>query len=54
LTKENLKLAMQKLGQNINDKELTDMIAKHDTKGEGVLCYEDFAKIFVNLEKPQG
>ena len=46
ITKENIYLAMQKLGQEISQQEIAEMISKHDIKGDGVLSYEEFKCIF--------
>ena len=41
---------MQKLGQEISRKEITEMIEKHDIRGDGVLSYEEFKNIFLDGE----
>ena len=46
ITQENIFFAMQKLGQEIARDEISEMIAQHDIKGDGVLSYEEFKCIF--------
>ena len=37
---------MQKLGKEINRKEVHDMIAQHDRTGDGMLNFQEFKAIF--------
>ena len=37
---------MQKLGQEMTQAEITDIIKQHDVKGDGVLSFEEFSAIF--------
>lgn len=53
ITHENIKFAMQKLGNQISDKDIEEMIAKHDTKGDGILSYEEFSQIFRGLAEAE-
>jgi Ca2+-binding EF-hand superfamily protein len=46
ITEENICLAMQKLGKEINRKEVHEMIAQHDKTGDGMLSFEEFKAIF--------
>ena len=46
ITAENIFLAMQKLGKEINRQEIEDMITQHDIVGDGVLNYDEFVAIF--------
>ena len=46
ITAENIKFAMQKLGQNLSEEEVEEMIKKHDIKGNGSLDFEEFCAIF--------
>ena len=50
ITQENIYLAMQKLGQEIDRDEIAEMIKKHDIKGDNVLSYDEFKQIFIDKE----
>lgn len=39
---------MQKLGHNLTEEQIDEMIKQHDVKGDGVLSYEEFVQIFSN------
>ena len=52
ITAENIFLAMQKLGKEINRQEIEDMIQQHDIVGDGVLNYDEFVAIFFHGEEP--
>ena len=53
ITAENIFLAMQKLGKEINRQEIEDMIQQHDIIGDGVLNYDEFVSIFFQGEDDQ-
>ena len=46
ITKENIGLAMQKLGKNIDEVEINQMIKQHDITGDGMLSFDEFKHIF--------
>lgn len=46
ITEENIFLAMQKLGKEIDRNEVHAMIAQHDRTGDGMLAFEEFKAIF--------
>jgi len=46
LTEENIYLAMQKLGKEIERSAVHEMIAAHDLVGDGVLSFDEFRAIF--------
>ena len=48
ITEENIKLAMQKLGREMDENEIHDMIKKHDLTGDGCLNFNEFKAIFFN------
>lgn len=46
ITKENIYLAMQKLGREVPMEEIETIIAKHDQTGDGCLSFDEFKNIF--------
>ena len=48
ITKENIYYAMQKLGQNIEQDEIQEMIGKHDITKDGMLSFDEFKMIFLD------
>ena len=46
ITEENIVLAMQKLGREISQSEVLEMITKHDVNGDGALNFSEFKAIF--------
>ena len=42
---------MQKLGKEITSQEVHDMLAQHDTNGDGVLSFQEFKAIFFGGEE---
>lgn len=46
ITEENIYLAMQKLGREMDKAEIHDMIVQHDTTGDGCLSFPEFKAIF--------
>ena len=46
ITPENIKFAMQKLGQEIPQQEIDAIIEKHDKNDDGLIQFEEFAQIF--------
>ena len=56
ITPENIKFAMQKLGQEIPQQEIDAIIEKHDKNDDGLIQFEEFAQIFKKnsiKEKPK-
>ena len=54
ITEENIYLAMQKLGHEIPRAEIKEMINKHDLTNDGVLSFNEFKAIFVEMPTLQG
>ena len=50
ITEENIYLALQKMGLEVQKDEISKMIKEHDLNKDGVLSFDEFKKIFVNLE----
>ena len=47
ITKENIYLAMQKLGRKLSEEEIAEsIISKHDRTGDGCLSFDEFKMIF--------
>ena len=46
LSRENIFLAMQKLGRQIEREEIEQIFAKHDLNHDGCLTYAEFKAIF--------
>ena len=46
ITKENIYLAMQKLGREVPMEEIEKIISKHDRTGDGCLSFDEFKMIF--------
>ena len=46
ITPENIKFAMQKLGQEIPQQEIDAIIEKHDKNDDGLIQFDEFAQIF--------
>ena len=46
ITRENIFYAMQKLGHEMNRKEIDAIIQKHDKDGNGYLSFEEFSLVF--------
>ena len=46
ITHENIHYAMQKLGQQMTEQEIEEIIKQHDVAGDGVLSFEEFSAIF--------
>ena len=51
ITGENIYLAMQKLGKEISQEEVAEMIKQHDLTGDGCLSFQEFKSIFFPEEK---
>jgi len=45
ITKEELKLAMKNMGENLSAKELEEMMKSADTSGDGRIDYKEFAEM---------
>ena len=50
ITPEDIVEAMQKLGHKITSEEIRDIMKKHAVAKEGHISYEEFKKIFENLQ----
>lgn len=48
ITQENIVLAMQKLGRDINEQEIQNIVKAHDKTGDGCLSFPEFKSIFFN------
>ena len=46
ITKENIYIAMQKLGRQITMGEIDEIIRTHDKTGDGKLCFDEFRAVF--------
>ena len=46
ITRENIYLAMQKLGREVPMEEIESIILKHDQTGDGCLSFDEFKNIF--------
>jgi Ca2+-binding EF-hand superfamily protein len=45
ITKENIREALFKLGRDITDEELEDIMKKHDKSGDQAISMEEFKKM---------
>ena len=45
ITKENIREALYKLGREISDLELDEIMKKHDKSADGVISIEEFKKM---------
>ena len=54
ITEENIKNAMEKMGHNISEEEIKNIIKKHDTTNNNKLSYEEFIAIFGDMDTPFG
>jgi len=45
ISKEELKLVMKNLGENLTDDEISEMILEADDNGDGAVDYEEFVKM---------
>ena len=45
ISKEELKLVMKNLGENLTDAEISEMILEADDNGDGAVDYEEFVKM---------
>jgi len=48
ITKENIRYAMQKLGQELPPEEIDEILEEHDVTGDGKLSFDEFMRIFVS------
>ena len=48
ITKENIRYAMQKLGQELPAEEIDEILEEHDVTGDGKLSFDEFMRIFVS------
>jgi Ca2+-binding EF-hand superfamily protein len=48
ITKENIRYAMQKLGQELPPEEIDEILEEHDVTGDGRLSFDEFMRIFVS------
>ena len=46
ITRENILLAMQKVGREMTSAEVNEIIKKHDITGDGQLDFKEFKAIF--------
>jgi Ca2+-binding EF-hand superfamily protein len=47
ITSQNIYFAMQKLGMEVPQESIEEIIKKHDIKGDGVISFEEFKTIFL-------
>lgn len=47
ITKENIKDAMQKMGNEITDEEIKEIMKKHDSSGDQAISLEEFKKMLM-------
>ena len=50
ITRENIKEAMLKLGREITDRDLDDIMEKHDANKDGFLSMEEFKTMLYSTE----
>jgi Ca2+-binding EF-hand superfamily protein len=50
ITRENITEAMLKLGKEITDKDLDEIMAKHDANKDGFLSMEEFKAMLFSTE----
>ena len=46
ISTDNIKIAMEKMGREITQEEINEILEKHDTNKDGKLQYEEFVSIF--------
>ena len=46
ITRENVRIAMQKMGQDITEHEISEIMEKHDKSNDGQLNFDEFKVIF--------
>lgn len=49
ITALNIKDAMKKLGHKISQKEIKDIMDKHDIKKDGYITFDDFRLVFIGI-----
>lgn len=49
ITKDNIITGMNKIGHEINQEDLDHIMATHDLERNGVITYNEFKAIFVNI-----
>ena len=47
ITRQNIKIAMEKMGRDISDEEIDNIMKEHDAGGNDQLEYDEFARIFM-------
>lgn len=50
ITKENIITAMNKIGHEITQQELDQIMKEHDIEKNGVISYQEFKYIFMDIE----
>ena len=50
LSKDEIKEAMQKMGESADDDRVNEMLAEVDTNGDGKVDYEEFARYVASKE----
>lgn len=50
ITKENIKDAMSKMGSDITDDEIKEIMKKHDSSGDQAISLEEFKKMIMDNE----
>ena len=50
ITVDNIVEAMNKMGQNITEDEMKEILQKHNMTENGFLNYKEFKSIFVNIQ----
>lgn len=51
ITKENIVTAMNKIGHSITQKELDVVMKEHDIEKNGVISYNEFKVIFMDIKQ---
>ncbi len=54
ITKDNIITAMNKIGHQINQSELDIIMKEHDIEKNGVISYQEFKYIFMDLADKDG
>lgn len=47
ITKENIKDAMTKMGREISDEEINEIMRKHDSSGDQAISLDEFKKMIM-------
>jgi Ca2+-binding EF-hand superfamily protein len=48
ITKENIKDAMTKMGREISDEEINEIMRKHDSSGDQAISLDEFKKMIMD------